>query len=90
MKDNQVYVNLFLSNRAELKLNEKKVVLEQETGYPWNGDIRVKVAQGNLPFTMNIRIPGWVRGSVLPSDFIRMPTAEVGLSCIGEWRGGDR
>ena len=53
---------------AELKLNEKKVVLEQETGYPWNGDIRVKVAQGNLPFTMNIRIPGWVRGSVLPSD----------------------
>lgn len=68
VKDNQVYVNLFLSNRAELKLNEKKVVLEQETGYPWNGDIRVKVAQGNLPFTMNIRIPGWVRGSVLPSD----------------------
>lgn len=43
-------------------------MLEQETGYPWNGDIRVKVAQGNLPFTMNIRIPGWVRGSVLPSD----------------------
>lgn len=33
VKDNQVYVNLFLSNRAELKLNEKKVVLEQETGY---------------------------------------------------------
>lgn len=68
VKDNQVYVNLFLSNRAELKVNKKKVVLEQETGYPWKGDIRVKVAQGNLPFTMNVRIPGWVRGSVLPGD----------------------
>lgn len=68
VKDNDVYVNLFLSNKAELKVNKKKVVLEQETGYPWNGDIRVKVAQGNLPFTMNIRIPGWVRGNVLPSD----------------------
>lgn len=68
VKDNNVYVNLFLSNRAELKVGKKNVVLEQETGYPWNGDIRVKVAQGNLPFVLNIRIPGWVRGSVLPSD----------------------
>ena len=66
MKDNQVYVNLFLSNRDELKLNEKKVVLEQETSYPWNGDIRLTVAKGNQPFVMNVRIPGWVRGSVLP------------------------
>lgn len=68
VKDNKVYVNLFLSNKAELKVNKKKVVLEQETGYPWNGDIRVKVAQGNQQFAMNIRIPGWVRNKVLPGD----------------------
>lgn len=68
VKDNQIYVNLFLSNRAELKVNNKKVVLEQETDYPWNGDVRVKVLQGSHPFAMNIRIPGWVRGDVLPSD----------------------
>ena len=68
VKDNRVYVNLFLSNKAELKVNNKKVVLEQETDYPWNGDVRVKVMQGNQPFAMNIRIPGWVRGEVLPSD----------------------
>lgn len=71
VKDDQVYVNLFLSNRAELKVNRKKLVLEQETGYPWNGDIRIRVAQGNLPFTMHLRIPGWVRGAVLPSDLYR-------------------
>lgn len=68
VKDNHVYVNLFLSNRAELKVNNRNVVLEQETSYPWNGDIRLTVAKGNLPFAMNIRIPGWVRGSVVPSD----------------------
>ena len=68
VKDRQVYVNLFLSNRAELKVNDKKVVLEQETSYPWKGDIRLKVLQGNQPFGMNVRIPGWVRSSVLPSD----------------------
>lgn len=68
VKDDQVYVNLFLSNKAELKVDKKKIILEQETDYPWKGDIRLKIAQGNQNFTMKLRIPGWVRGNVLPSD----------------------
>lgn len=68
VKDDKVYVNLFLSNRASLKVNKKDVVLEQQTSYPWNGDIRLTVTKGGGQFGMNIRIPGWVRGSVLPSD----------------------
>lgn len=68
IKENEVYVNLYLSNKAELKVNKKKIVLEQETGYPWNGDIRLKIAQGSQEFAMKLRIPGWVRGEVLPSD----------------------
>ena len=96
VKDTQVYLNLFLSNRAELKVNGKKVVLEQESGYPWNGDVRVKVAQGNQPFTMNVRIPGWVRGSVLPSDLYSYDDDQKlgyrvsvnGQEVIGELRKG--
>lgn len=76
VKDNQVYVNLFLSNRAELKVNNKKIVLEQETSYPTNGDIRLTVAQGSQPFALNIRIPGWVRNSVLPSDLYSYADAQ--------------
>jgi len=67
VKGDEVYVNLFLPNRATLNLGKKKVVLEQETLYPWNGDIRLTVAQGHSPFCMNIRIPGWVRNQVVPS-----------------------
>lgn len=96
VKDRQVYVNLFLSNRAELKVNDKKVVLEQETSYPWKGDIRLKVLQGNQPFGMNVRIPGWVRGSVLPSDLYayadhQQPTYRVmvnGQEVEGELHNG--
>ena len=68
VKNDQIYVNLYLSNKAELKVDKKKILLEQETGYPWNGDIRLKITQGNQDFTMKLRIPGWVRGNVLPSD----------------------
>ena len=68
VKDDHVYVNLYMANRGELKVKSKKLVLEQETSYPWDGDIRIRVVQGTLPFTMNLRIPGWVRNEVLPGD----------------------
>ncbi len=68
VKGDSVYVNLFMANKAELDVDKKKVVLEQQTSYPWNGDVSIKVAKGNQPFTLNVRIPGWAQNSVLPSD----------------------
>ena len=43
VKDKNVYVNLFLSNSSSLKVAGKKVALSQDTKYPWNGDIAIKV-----------------------------------------------
>lgn len=69
VKDKNVYVNLFLSNKSTLSVGGKKVSLEQQTGYPWNGDITVSVADNKAgEFTMKIRIPGWVRNQVVPSN----------------------
>ncbi len=68
-KDKDLYVNLFGGNKAEIKVDGKKVVLSQETQYPWNGDILIKVDDNKAgQFRMRIRIPGWVRGKVTPSD----------------------
>ena len=67
--DKDVYVNLFMSNKSELKVGGKKVTLEQTTEYPWNGDIRVAVTpKGKQEFALKIRIPGWVQGEVVPSN----------------------
>lgn len=67
-----LYVNLFMGNTSEIEVNGKKVSLTQETGYPWNGDVRLTVApRGKQTFTLKIRVPGWVRGEVLPSDLYR-------------------
>ena len=69
VKDRNVYVNLFLSNKSNLTVAGKKVGLSQTTGYPWNGDITVNVDQNAAgQFAMKIRIPGWVRGQVVPSN----------------------
>lgn len=69
VKDKNVYVNLFLSNSSSLKVAGKKVSLSQDTQYPWNGDIAIKVDDNKAgQFGMKIRIPGWVKGQPVPSD----------------------
>lgn len=69
VKDNDVYVNLFMSNTANLKVGGKAVTLEQTTSYPWNGDITIAVNKTSAgEFAMKVRVPGWVQGEVVPSN----------------------
>lgn len=69
VKGDDVYVNLFMSNNANLKVNGKEVALSQQTGYPWNGDVTVTVDKNKAGnFDMKIRVPGWVQNRPVPSD----------------------
>lgn len=69
VRDRNVYVNLFMGNDATLKVAGKTVSLSQKTEYPWDGDIDITVNENRAgEFTLKIRIPGWVRGNVVPSD----------------------
>lgn len=71
-KGQTVYVNLFGSNTSFINVNGKPLTLQQTTEYPWNGDIALKVLAnkaGNV--TLKIRIPGWLKGEVVPSDLYK-------------------
>lgn len=66
---NDLYVNLFMSNSSTIDMNGKKVELSQTTNYPWDGDIAITIGNTKLSkFNLMIRIPGWVKGEVVPSD----------------------
>lgn len=72
VKDNTVYVNLFMGNTSELKMKSGKVTLEQRTNYPWDGEVTVEIKKTLVSaFQMKIRIPGWVRNQVVPTDLYR-------------------
>ncbi len=63
------YVNLFASSEARIPLSSNEVVLVQETNYPWEGSVRIKVAPAKPgTFTLKIRIPGWAKNEVLPGN----------------------
>lgn len=70
VKGNDLYVNLFAGNVSSIEVNGKKVELEEQTQYPWDGEVTLKVRKNKLGknLTLKIRIPGWVRGEVVPSD----------------------
>ena len=69
VKDNSIYMNLFMGNSSDLQVNGKKVTIKQTTGYPWDGNIDVEVTpQRKQTMALKIRIPGWVRNQVVPSD----------------------
>ncbi len=70
IKDQDIFINLFIGNTAELDLKGKKIKLNLSTKYPWDGKVRFSVeeADNDLLAGLKIRIPGWVRNEVLPSD----------------------
>jgi len=68
VKGNSLYVNLFNGNVMTTKVGGKSVTVEQVTDYPWNGDVAINVKKGNGKFAINVRIPGWVKGEVVPSN----------------------
>jgi hypothetical protein len=69
VKGKDVYVNLFLSNSATLDVAGKKLGLTQKTEYPWNGETVLKIDKNSAgEFNLKVRIPGWLRNSVVPSN----------------------
>lgn len=66
---NTAYINLFMGNTADLTVDGEIVQIEQETDYPWDGNVKIAV---NPPeeqnFALKIRIPGWARNKPVPSD----------------------
>ena len=53
VKDKDVYVNLFMSNTSNLKVEGKAVSLEQTTHYPWNGEVTIGVNKNNAGLVYN-------------------------------------
>ena len=57
-----LYLHLYNQNTAELNVGGHTVRIEQQTEYPWEGDIRLTVALDQpTQFDFALRIPGWCR-----------------------------
>ncbi|UII26179.1 glycoside hydrolase family 127 protein [Fulvivirga maritima] len=66
---NSIYVNLYMANTADIDLGGESVKVEQETKYPWEGQVNIKLDPATeKEFALKMRIPGWANDDVIPGD----------------------
>jgi len=70
-----IYVNLYAAGTATItRPNESVVKITQETRYPWDGAVKIKIGldgKKNPDFTIKLRIPGWARNEPVPSSLYK-------------------
>jgi DUF1680 family protein len=72
-KDDTVFVNLFVGSAGRVDIIGRKVVLTQDTRYPWDGAVKITVSPegGGFEFEIAVRIPGWARNEAVPGSLYR-------------------
>jgi hypothetical protein len=76
VREGALFVNLFVDSEATITMGGSQVRLAQETDYPWDGGVRVRLAPDRpRAFDVRVRIPGWVRGRPVPSELYRYADA---------------
>lgn len=65
-----IYVNLFVQSSSTIPMDKKSsVTISQETQYPWEGEVKIKVSPEKASlFALRLRIPGWVQNQPVPGD----------------------
>ena len=67
VRDGDIYVNLFAAGRAHVTRSAGDVTIMQETRYPWDGTVRIRIdSTKGGEFALCVRIPGWASGTALP------------------------
>lgn len=73
---NAIWVNLFAGSSTTIQLNNTKVNIAMETGYPWKGNVQLLVSPAKKQsFELRIRVPGWLSEPV-PGNLYRYATPE--------------
>ena len=79
VREGTVFVNLFVPSEAKADVRGGQVVLRQETEYPWNGRVTLRITpEGPRPLEVRVRIPGWAAGRPVPSELYRYADAHAG------------
>jgi len=67
--EDSLYVNLFISNNAQVSIEGEKIGITQQTNYAWNGNINISInPEEEKTFTLKLRIPGWAENKPVPGN----------------------
>jgi len=69
VKDNDLFVNLYVQSETTIDMGVRKVALAQQSDYPFEGTVNLTISPDKKGrFNLRLRIPGWAGNEVVPSD----------------------
>lgn len=89
-EDDALYVNLFVA--SELNWKDRKMVIRQQTAFPYAETSVVEVAKGKGTFILKVRKPSWCENfTVKGVGFDADSYGENGFVCMKrKWKKGDQ
>lgn len=89
-----VQVHLYASNRASLVVDGTPVTIVQQTDYPWEGTVNLRIEmEGTNEFDLSVRIPSWTRSAevVVNGALLSLETKPGTYATVRRvWKSGDR
>jgi DUF1680 family protein len=88
-----LYVHLYNQNQAHLTVNERTVRIQQQTAYPWDGDIELTIdVDQPAQFDLALRIPGWCREFQIAvnGEAVNLMPSNGYVRIGREWENGDK
>jgi DUF1680 family protein len=87
-RNSEVYVNLYVSSKANFQVGGKELALDVTSEMPWGGTSTIKVGSKEaVQGALKLRIPGWVGSQPVPSDlylFMDKTEATAAISVNGK------
>ncbi|MCC8179462.1 MAG: glycoside hydrolase family 127 protein [Planctomycetes bacterium] len=92
--DDGIAVHLYCQSSGGFKIGGKSVEIEQETNYPYDGAVALKIVKNEAgAFTLSARIPGWAKSASAELNGEAIDIAanlhNGYLALRREWRDGD-
>lgn len=70
--NNDLYINLFISNEANVSVGKHKINIVQKADFPWDGKVEITInPQRRSTFNIKLRIPGWAQNEALPGGLYK-------------------
>jgi DUF1680 family protein len=71
-KGKELFVNLYISDEADIPLGNGKVKIVQKDGFPWDGRVEIDLEpEQAFRFDLSLRIPGWARNEAIPGGLYK-------------------
>ena len=90
-----LYVNLYVASRAEIQIGGGKLVVEQQTRYPWEGKVVLLLKpEKQTELALHCRLPAWTEGRLVRVQVagqpVEKPEVQKGYLVFRRtWKPGD-